>query len=71
MNGKAPANSDLAAVQNGMVAYGGASRTTAQIAADPTYPLRTNPALLQRIAQLMEQFGMTQQVFNAPSMVRG
>jgi NitT/TauT family transport system substrate-binding protein len=65
------ANSNLAAVQNGMVAYGGASRTTAQIAADPTYPLRSNPALLQRIAQLMEQFGMTQQVFNAPSMVRG
>jgi NitT/TauT family transport system substrate-binding protein len=65
------ANSNLAAVQSGMVAYGGASRTTAQIAADPTYPLRSNPALLQRIAQLMEQFGLTQQVFNAPSMVRG
>ena len=48
----------------------GGSRTTAQIAAAPAYPLQTNLALLQRIANLMEQFGMTQQDFNAGSMVR-
>jgi NitT/TauT family transport system substrate-binding protein len=71
LRAQAVANANLAAVQDGMVAFGGASRTTAQIAADPTYPLRSNPALLQRIAQLMEQFGMTQQVFDASSMLRG
>jgi NitT/TauT family transport system substrate-binding protein len=71
LRAQAIANANLAAVQDGMVAFGGASRTTAQIAADPTYPLRSNPALLQRIAQLMEQFGMTQQVFDASSMLRG
>jgi hypothetical protein len=46
------------------------SRTTAQIAAAPAYSLQTNLALLQRIANLMEQFGMTQQDFNAGFMVR-
>jgi NitT/TauT family transport system substrate-binding protein len=70
LKAQAIANTNLAAVQDGMVAYGGASRTTAQIAAEPTYPLQSNPALLQRIAQLMEQFGLTQQVFNASSILR-
>jgi NitT/TauT family transport system substrate-binding protein len=64
------ANTDLAAVQRGMVAFGGVSLTTAQIAEAPTYPLQTNVALLQRIASLMEQFGMTQQIFNVKSMIR-
>jgi NitT/TauT family transport system substrate-binding protein len=63
------ANTNLAAVQDGMVAYGGVSRTTAQIAAAPTFPLATNQPLLQRIASLMEQFGMTQQIFNAGQMI--
>jgi NitT/TauT family transport system substrate-binding protein len=71
LKAQAIANSNLAAVQDGMVAYGGALRTTAQIAADPTYPLQSNPALLQRVAQLMEQFGLTEQVFNASLMLRG
>jgi len=64
------ANTDLAAVQRGMVAFGGVSLTTAQIAEAPTYPLQTNVALLQRVANLMEQFGMTQQIFNVNSMIR-
>jgi len=53
-----------------MVAYGGVSRTTAEIAAAPGYPLQTDLPLLQRIANLMEQFGMTQQDFNVRSMIR-
>jgi NitT/TauT family transport system substrate-binding protein len=70
LKAQAIANTDLAAVQDGMVAYGGVSRTTAQIAAAPSYPLQTNEPLLQRIANLMEQFGMTQQDFNVRSMLR-
>jgi hypothetical protein len=42
-----------------------------QIAAAPTFPLGTNQPLLQRIASLMEQFGMTQQIFNVGPMIRG
>jgi NitT/TauT family transport system substrate-binding protein len=68
---QAIANTNLAAVQDGMVAFGGVSRTTAQIAAAPTFPLQTNEALLQRIAGLMEQFGMTQQIYNVQQMIRG
>jgi NitT/TauT family transport system substrate-binding protein len=67
---QAIANTDLAAVQRGMVTFGGVSLTTAQIAEAPTYPLQTNVALLQRVANLMEQFGMTQQIFNVGSMIR-
>jgi NitT/TauT family transport system substrate-binding protein len=69
LEAQAIANTNLAAVQNGMVAFGGVSRTTAQIAAAPTYPLSTNRPLLQRIANLMEQFGMTQQIFNVGPMI--
>ncbi len=65
------ANTNLAAVQNAMAAYAGASLATVQIAAAPTYPLQTNTLLLQRVANLLEQFGLTQQVFNASSMIRG
>ena len=71
LEAQAIANTSLAAVQDGMVAYGGVSLTTAQIAAAPTFPLQTNEPLLQRIAGLMEQFGMTQQIFNVKQMIRG
>jgi NitT/TauT family transport system substrate-binding protein len=64
------ANTDLAAVQRGMVTFGGVPLTTAQIAEPPTYPLQTNVALLQRVANLMEQLGMTQQIFNVNPMIR-
>lgn len=64
------ANTSLAVVQNAMVAYAGVSRATAQIAAIPSYPLQTNAPLLQRIANLMEQFGMTTQEFNVSQMIR-
>lgn len=49
----------------------GVSKTTAQIAAAPTYPLQTGRPLLQRISNLMEQFGMTQQIFSTGQMIRG
>jgi NitT/TauT family transport system substrate-binding protein len=65
------ANNNVAAVVDAMVAYGGVSRTTAEIEAAPSYPLQSDPTLLQRTANLMEQFGLTQQVFNAASMIRG
>jgi NitT/TauT family transport system substrate-binding protein len=63
------ANTNLAAVQQGMVAGGGVSRSTSEVVALPTYPLKTEVDLLQRLANLMEQFGMTQQLFNAAQLV--
>jgi NitT/TauT family transport system substrate-binding protein len=70
LNAQAIANTNLHAVQDGMVAYGGASRATVQIAADPTFPLQTNARLLERVAALLEKFGLTQQLFNPSSMIR-
>ncbi len=69
LEAQAIANTNLAAVQDGMVAYGGVSRTTAEIAAAPTFPLGIDKPLLGRIASLMEEFGMTQQIFNVGSMI--
>jgi NitT/TauT family transport system substrate-binding protein len=63
------ASNDPGAIVDGMVAYGGVSRTTAQIEAAPIYPQQSDLTLLQRTANLMEQFGLTQQVFNAASMI--
>jgi NitT/TauT family transport system substrate-binding protein len=71
LKAQAIANTNLAAVQNAMVAYGDVSRSTAEIASEPGYPLQTNPGLLQRVANLMEQFGMTTQVFDVARIIRG
>jgi NitT/TauT family transport system substrate-binding protein len=71
LKAQAIANTNLRAVQDGMVAYGGASRATVEIAAAPTFPLHTNARLLERVAALLEQFGLTQQLFDASSMIRG
>jgi NitT/TauT family transport system substrate-binding protein len=65
------ANDTRAAVQNGMVTYTGLPRQTVQIASLPDYPLHLNVNLLQRVANLMEQFGMTTQEFNVSQIVRG
>jgi NitT/TauT family transport system substrate-binding protein len=70
LKAQALANTDLGAVQNGMAAYAGVSRATAQVAAAPIYPLQTNASLIQRVANLMEQFGMTTQDFNVNQMIR-
>jgi NitT/TauT family transport system substrate-binding protein len=64
------ANTDLGAIQSGMAAYAGVPRATAQVAALPAYPLQMNAKLLQRVSDLMEQFGMTTQDFNVSQMIR-
>jgi NitT/TauT family transport system substrate-binding protein len=63
------ANTDLGAIQQGMVAYGGVSQATAGIAAAPTFPLKTDPNLIQRVANLMQQFGMLEVEFNVSQMI--
>ncbi len=64
------ANNDLGAVQNSMETYAGLPRHTVQISSLPDYPLQTNANLLQRVANLMEQFGMTTQEFDVSQIIR-
>jgi NitT/TauT family transport system substrate-binding protein len=68
LEGQAIANTNLAAVEQGMEAYGGVSKTTAEIAVAPQFPLQLNPVLIQRVADLMEQFGMLQVHFDVRQM---
>jgi NitT/TauT family transport system substrate-binding protein len=71
LKAQAIANTNLAAVQDAIATYGDTTLATARLAAAPAFPLQTNARLLQRVADLLEQFGLTQQVFNASSMIRG
>jgi NitT/TauT family transport system substrate-binding protein len=71
LKAQAIANTNLAAVQDAIATYGDTTLATARLAAAPAFPLQTNARLLQRVAALMEQFGLTQQIFNASSMIRG
>jgi NitT/TauT family transport system substrate-binding protein len=63
------ATTDLAAVQSAMVTFAGTPRATAAVAAEPLYPQRVDLPLLRRLANLMEQFGMTQQLFDVKKML--
>jgi NitT/TauT family transport system substrate-binding protein len=69
LQAQAIASIDLAAVQQAMAAYGGLSRQTAQIAAAPQFPVQTNQASIQRIADLMEQFGLLQLHYDVTPMI--
>ena len=50
------------AVQQGMVRYAGTTKETAAIANAPEFPTQQNGVLLQRLADLMLNFGMLQQL---------
>ena len=67
---QAIANDNLGAVQSSMETYAGLPRRTVEIASLPEYPLEINTKLLQRVANLMEQFGMTTQEFNVSKIIR-
>jgi NitT/TauT family transport system substrate-binding protein len=71
LRAQAIANADLGAVQSGLATYAGVPRAMAQLAAIPAYPLRPDARLLQRVADLMEQYEMTTEVFNVSSIIRG
>jgi NitT/TauT family transport system substrate-binding protein len=70
LQAQAIANTNLGAVQDAIAAYGGTTLATARLAAPPQFPLQTNAGLLQRVAALLEQFNLTQQIFEASSMIR-
>jgi NitT/TauT family transport system substrate-binding protein len=64
------ASTDPGEVQRAMAAYGGVTKMVAATAAQPSFPLTTSVSLLQRVADLMQQFGMTQQQYNVKQMIR-
>lgn len=71
MKGQAIAATDPGAVQAGMVTYAKTERRTAAIAAAPEFPTQNSEALIQRLADLMLQFGMLNQKFDAKQMFQG
>ena len=68
MKAQAIAATDPGAVQSGMEKFAGTSAQDAAIASAPQYPTQNSEALIQRLANLMLQFGMLNQSFNAQSM---
>jgi NitT/TauT family transport system substrate-binding protein len=63
------ADTDPSAVEKAMAAYSGVSRTAAAVMAEPDFPLDTDTVLIQRVADLMQQFGLLQQHYDVKSMI--
>jgi NitT/TauT family transport system substrate-binding protein len=64
------ADTDPSAVEKAMSTYSlGVTPTAAAVMAEPDFPLDTDTVLIQRIADLMQQFGLLQQYFNVSQMI--
>jgi NitT/TauT family transport system substrate-binding protein len=63
------ADTDPQAVERAMVTYSGVSKTAAAVMAAPEFPLDTDSVLIQRVADLMFQFGMLSQPYSTKQML--
>ena len=64
------ADTDPSAVEKAMAHYApGVTPTAAAVMAEPDFPLDTDAVLIQRVANLMQQFGLLQRHFNVESMI--
>ncbi len=63
------ADTDPAAVEKAMIAYSGVSATAAAVMATPDFPLDTDPALIQRVADLMVEFGLMSKPYQVKQMI--
>jgi NitT/TauT family transport system substrate-binding protein len=63
------ADTNPGAVEKAMVHYSGVSATAAAIMASPQFPLDTDPVLIQRVADLMQEFGLLRQPYDVKSMI--
>ena len=63
------ADTDPQAVEQVMATYSGVPKTAAAVMASPTFPLDTDPVLIQRIADLMVQFSLLQQPYDVKEMI--
>ena len=69
LKAQAIAATDPRAVGQGMVRYARTTKETAAIANAPEFPTQQNAVLLQRLADLMLNFGMLQQHYNVNQMI--
>jgi NitT/TauT family transport system substrate-binding protein len=63
------ADTDPGAVEKAMVQYSGVSATAAAIMASPQFPLDTDRVLIQRVADLMQEFALMHQRYNVSPMI--
>jgi NitT/TauT family transport system substrate-binding protein len=63
------ADTDPAAVEKAMVAYSDVSATAASVMASPDFPLNTDPVLIQRVSDLMAEFGLLRTPYNVTQMI--
>jgi NitT/TauT family transport system substrate-binding protein len=63
------ADTDPSAVEKAMATYSGVSQTAAAVMAEPDFPLDTDTVLIQRIADLMQQFNLLHQHFDVDQMI--
>jgi NitT/TauT family transport system substrate-binding protein len=63
------ADTNPGAVEKAMVHYSGVSATAAAIMASPQFPLDTDRVLIQRVADLMQEFGLLRQRYNVSPMI--
>lgn len=64
------ADTNPGAVEKAMVTYSkGVTPTAAAVMASPDFPLDTDPVLIQRVADLMQEFGLTHQKYSVKPMI--
>ncbi len=69
LKAQAIAATDPGAIEQGMQKFAGTPKETVAIANAPEFPTQQNGALLQRLADLMLNFGMLQQHYNVNQMI--
>jgi NitT/TauT family transport system substrate-binding protein len=68
---QAIADTNRTAVEQAISAFTGVPRLTATLIAADSYPLRVDPVRIQRVADLMQRFGLLQHPFNITPMISG
>jgi NitT/TauT family transport system substrate-binding protein len=63
------ADTDPGAVEKAMVKYSHVTPMAASVMASPQFPLDTDPVLIQRVANLMQEFGLLGQHYNVAPMI--
>ena len=66
--GQQIAETSITAVQKAVVQYAFVPQKTAPIVASPSFPLTLDPTSIQRLANLMLQFGILKQGFSTAQM---
>jgi NitT/TauT family transport system substrate-binding protein len=63
------ADTNPGAVEKAMVHYSGVTATAAAVMASPEFPLDTDPVLIQRVSDLMQEYGLLCQPYSVSPMI--